>query len=967
MQCDPYLRLCSSVQARRRFLEGIDSALAGAAGVRATLFAHQLTAVRHVLTDTRIRHLLADEVGLGKSVEALMIINAFRLLHPKSLIAIVVPEPKRQEWLIDELWYRGHSLPEGFLPEQRDIDITQTRLWPPRQHDPVPVHGEIFVLWPGLRYTHENTHVAVLPRVLERFDLVIVDEIHNLTQELRDYLVRSAARIPNLLLLSATPRLQDPDRRLEILSLIEPERLRSLFLQMCTECNVAATPFHEFRQWPQEVRERVLTEVQANWAKLTRRIVRSRRSDLRGVALPARTVTHHSIEPTEHEVTRCETVGKVCRNLPIPVNRIQFYRRAIIGGQTLSDRTSELLRERSDLPPELADLQRQLDPSAATDSRVDALTVLLLEVWRNDPTEKVLVCCHDAPTVDYLRRRLSSRMPVVGPVSSPLPLRIAAAGNALEVTVALDRFKNGDAQILLAANIAHLGLNLQVARILVFYSTPWTVEDIDQWIGRLDRITNSAIYRHDADGDVPTRDLHVHVLVHHGQVDESIAAFFESKDVYREVNDLDDFALITWIDKSVSNIALGEPAPGEQPQRANTNVLPRFDQSDYIAALNIVRHNPPQTPALVDTRTSTGFKARAIAAEQWLQLFKASRPSEYDYRVDVQDSATGRSFRTLWYRPRQQLADPVKLRCLGDPLLYAESSIQAFETRRPELAPSPRLLVHHKVAGQVVPRHLQFFDHGGGLHDELVGAWCELPNTAWPERIVCVKVRCPREHPAYDRPGDGNYFVTVGWFDPAADLLHFGDTSTNVLNDCWWLRDHFGAQMLLYGEKILLGGKREIMPPDASINVLRPFYEAGDADQLQRRVMSTSRKEDGTYAADTHKLEGRVGTAVEEHQARALSKWRDELGSKLKCQSARHQAAGNQRRTQIQEELQSCEELRSRLPSGAAARPEPDLLAGRIHELSRRLEFLTNAVDNRCEAHSCITRHLTFWLKLSCQ
>jgi ATP-dependent helicase HepA len=964
MRYDPYLRICSSVQARRRFVEGIDSALAGAAGIRATLFAHQLTAVRRVLTDTRIRHLLADEVGLGKSVEALMVINAFRLLHPKSLIAIVAPDAKRQEWLVDELWYRGHSLPEGFLPEQRDIDITQTRLWPPRQDDPVQDQGEVFVLWPTLRYKDDNTEVAVLPRVLPRFDLVIVDEIHNLTQELRDYLVRWAARIPNLILLSATPRLQDPDRRLELLSLIEPEELRSLFLQMCTECNVGATPFHEFRQWPHELRERVLAAVEVRWAKLTRRIIRSSRSDLRGVALPMRTATHHRVEPTEREAMRCDTVAKICQNLPIQVNRPQFYRRAIIGGQTLSDRTSELLRERSDLPPEFLDLQQQLEATAATDSRVDALTVLLLEIWKCEPTEKVLVCCHDAPTVDYLRRRLSARMPVVGPISCPLPLRIAVAGNAAEVMVALDRFKTGDAQILLAANIGHLGLNLQVARILVFYSTPWTVEEIDQWIGRLDRITNSAIYSQVAEGDVPMRDLQVHVLAHREQVDESIAALFESHGVYREVNDLEDFALVGWIDRSVQHIALGERAPGEPPQRVNTNVLPRFDHSDYIDALNIVRQNMPQRPALVDPARPPGWKARTIAVEQWLQLLKLSRPSEYDYRIDVPDVGTDRVFRTLWYRPLQQQADPVELRCLGEPFQFVRSSIQAFETRRPDLAPVPRLLVHRKVADEVVPTHLQFFDHGGGLHDELVGAWCALPDTAWPGRIMCVSVQCPPEHPAYENPGAGAYFVTVGWADPAADLLHVGDTFANISNDCWWLRDHFGARVLLYGEKILLGGQRQMMQPDAVINVLKPFYEVGDAGQSQRRVMRTSQKE-GKYAAQTLPLEGRLGEALEEHEDRAFSHWRDEVGSEWQTHRARIDTAFSERRKQVQNELQCCEELVGRMHGNAAARQDADSLAGRIRELRRRLDFLSSAVDDRCQAKGCITRHLTFWLKLA--
>jgi len=964
MQYDPYHRICSSVQARRRYVEGIDSALAGATGVRATLFAHQLAAVRRVLTDTHIRHLLADEVGLGKTVEALMIINAFRLLHPKSLIAIVAPDLKRHEWLIEEVWYRGHSLPEGFLHEQRDIDPTQTRLWPPNADAPVKEHGELFVLWPGLRFGFDNTEVAVLPRVLDRFHLVIVDELPILPQEIRDYLVRYAARIPNLILLTATPRLQDTDRRLEMLSLLEPEQLRALFHRICAECNAAATPFHEFRSWSNDVRERVLAAIDASWAHLTRRIIRSSRSDLRGFALPARAVSLYGVEPTERERERWGTISEVCARLPASVNRAQFYRRAVIGGQTLADRVGELLRERSDLPPEFLDLQHQLDGTTATDSRVDALSTVLLEIWKLEPREKVLVCCHDAPTVDYLKRRLNTRMPVVGSISDPVELRIASAGTPAEVTAALESFKNGDAQILLAANIAHLGLNLQVARVLIFYSTPWTVEEIDQWIGRLDRITNSAFRRPGGDEETLTRDLQVYVFAHREQVDETIALLFEQNGVYGEVNDLEDFALVRWIDASVMHVAVGAPAAGPRPPRTGVNSMPRFSRSDYTEALDVVNLNAPQSPAFVDEGRGPGFKRRAIAAEQWLQLLNLSIPREYDYQVRVPDDLTGREFRTLWYRPLDKMADPVTLRCLGEPYAYVPRRVNAFETRRPALSPSPRLVVHHKMNGDVVVKHLQFFDHGGVLHDEFVSAWCGLPNTAWSGNTMCVKVQCPPEHPASQNPGKGDYFVTVGWMDAAADLLPFDEASASSSNDCWWLRDQLGAKLLVFGEKLLPSGQREQMTREAVINVLTPFYQVENARGVQRKLMVTFRTPNGHVSAKLLPVEGVFGGKLAEHQARATSSWRSEILSGWQAQQEKFEEAAEQRRTRIAEEIECCEELLVRLTNRGAARGEADSLGGRIQALKNRLTVLSLSLYNRCTSPRCVSLHLTFWLKL---
>ncbi len=60
-----YIDFCLQVQAVRRAFEGIRTPLAPAVGVAASLFTHQLANVRQVLTDVRVRHLLADEVGLG--------------------------------------------------------------------------------------------------------------------------------------------------------------------------------------------------------------------------------------------------------------------------------------------------------------------------------------------------------------------------------------------------------------------------------------------------------------------------------------------------------------------------------------------------------------------------------------------------------------------------------------------------------------------------------------------------------------------------------------------------------------------------------------------------------------------------------------------------------------------------------------------------------------------------------------
>ena len=61
------------------------------------------------------------------------------------------------------------------------------------------------------------------------------------------------------------------------------------------------------------------------------------------------------------------------------------------------------------------------------------------------------------------------------------------AGFENETNENLEAFQRGHAQVLFAPEAAQVGLNLQCARILVLYSVPWRPEEVDQWIGRLDR------------------------------------------------------------------------------------------------------------------------------------------------------------------------------------------------------------------------------------------------------------------------------------------------------------------------------------------------------------------------------------------------------------------------------------------------------------------------------------------------
>lgn len=64
---DHYLRFVNCVQALRRRVSALDIGLGGALGVAADPLPYQIATVRRVLGNAHIRHLISDEVGLGKT------------------------------------------------------------------------------------------------------------------------------------------------------------------------------------------------------------------------------------------------------------------------------------------------------------------------------------------------------------------------------------------------------------------------------------------------------------------------------------------------------------------------------------------------------------------------------------------------------------------------------------------------------------------------------------------------------------------------------------------------------------------------------------------------------------------------------------------------------------------------------------------------------------------------------------
>lgn len=196
------------------------SDLYGLTGGRTSLIAHQLYIAHEVAGRYAPRVLLADEVGLGKTIEAGLILHQQLLTERARRILIVVPETLLHQWLVEML--RRFNLPFSIFDEERCQAIEESAGLDN------PFYGEQLVL---CRLEFLTQHPLRYQQALKGdWDLLVVDEAHHLTWSEQhpsiEYQVveRLAANTRGVLLLTATPEQLGKSSHFARLRLLDPDR-----------------------------------------------------------------------------------------------------------------------------------------------------------------------------------------------------------------------------------------------------------------------------------------------------------------------------------------------------------------------------------------------------------------------------------------------------------------------------------------------------------------------------------------------------------------------------------------------------------------------------------------------------------------------------------------------------------------------------------------------------------------------
>ncbi len=195
---------------KRRLSEAMtrtwQSRLNGLLGIRANLIPHQLYVAHSGCEREKVRLLLADEVGLGKTIEAGMILSRLLKLERIKRALIVVPTALQVQWLV-ELVRRFAITPELYKEEEHDFHA-----------------GQIHIV------SHEVLAAKRQDIIEGDFDIVIVDEAHNVTPESDAFATLSelSTALDHMVLLTATPEQLGLENHFARLKLLDPAKFTDI-------------------------------------------------------------------------------------------------------------------------------------------------------------------------------------------------------------------------------------------------------------------------------------------------------------------------------------------------------------------------------------------------------------------------------------------------------------------------------------------------------------------------------------------------------------------------------------------------------------------------------------------------------------------------------------------------------------------------------------------------------------------
>ncbi|ABQ13613.1 DEAD/DEAH box helicase [Dichelobacter nodosus] len=494
---------------------------------------HQIHALSRAISGDRVRYLLADEVGLGKTIEAGLVMRELKLRGLVRRTLVVSPKGIATQWVAE---MQTHFNEQFQLVLGDDIGTLQ-RLAPGADHrsSAWSMFDQVIVSLDSVKpmdkrrgWTAERVAEYNRSRfedlITAGWDLVIVDEAHRLggsTDQVARYKLGKglAEAAPYVLLLSATPHQGKTDAFHRLMNLLDDdafpdmdsvsrERVASyvirtekrkaidadgkpLFKPRRTQmAPVAWESRHQLQQLLYEavtdyVREgynQALREKKRHIGFLMILMQRLVVSSTRAIRTTLERRLAALKDGEQQASLRLAELENGADGLESPDDEIaELYD---MDGQELLD---ELLKSHvSALQSEGSHVETLLDAAvrceqAGPDAKAEALIewIYKLQAEENEPDLKVLIFTEFVPTQQMLKEFLEARGISVVTLNGSMAMEERGA--------AQDAFRKSH-RVLVSTDAGGEGLNLQFAHVIINYDIPWNPMRLEQRIGRVDRI-----------------------------------------------------------------------------------------------------------------------------------------------------------------------------------------------------------------------------------------------------------------------------------------------------------------------------------------------------------------------------------------------------------------------------------------------------------------------------------------------
>jgi ATP-dependent helicase HepA len=527
------------------------SPVRGLLGARMGLIPHQLYIASEVAGRYAPRVLLADEVGLGKTIEAGLILHRLLLTGQAQRVLVVVPEPLLHQWLVEMLrrFNLRFSLFDAERFEQADAASGN------------PFHSAQLVLCSQELLT---SRAEVARAALDgEWDMLVVDEAHHLAWSpahsslAYDLIEALAGQTPGVLLLTATPEQLGRAGHFGRLRLLDPHRFHDYDAFLAEEQHYAPIA---------ALAGRLLEggDITADDKQRLAELLGEPPQELDRQAIIDRLVDHHGTGRVLYRNTRAAIQGFPGRELlayPLPCPEAYAALDA---------------EPRALLTPE-----REYGPGW---TGIDPRLPWLVDTLKNLRPEKVLLICAHADTVLALREALHNRYGIHAAVFHE-HMEIVERDRAAAYFADTEQ----GTQLLICSEIGSEGRNFQFAHHLVLFDLPLDPELLEQRIGRLDRIGQTDTIRI----HVPYLQASPAAVLQHWYA-EGLGAFQATCPAAASVYEQLHAALLTAMADTGRTDALVTEAAG-LTARLNAEL-----ESGRDRLLELHSHNPTVSAALVE-------------------------------------------------------------------------------------------------------------------------------------------------------------------------------------------------------------------------------------------------------------------------------------------------------------------------------------------------------------------------------